>query len=183
VKVPTATVYVVRHRKRRPNEDPPGTVSFDAMRVSHGSVEPIALSRLESTVVPLVDYFAEIEEALRSMHGPCLLVFAERQFIGRVERTDKGPLWLSAYWVHGGRVDSSRRWYLRYLVDDPQRHTKDLYSLTDCIHLVEHPDRPSHCPMFQGTYFDSDINFDVDPDVVLAALAKGTKRIVVGPRK
>jgi hypothetical protein len=174
-----ATVLEVRHRKR-PKEDPPGTVSFDAMRVSHGSVAPIAPSRLESTVVPLVEYSAEIEEALRSMHGPCLYVFAQRHFIGRVERTDKGPLWLSAFWVQGGRVDSARRWYLRYLVDDPQRHTRDMLSLTDCIHLVEHPDRASHCAMFQGTYFDSDINFDVDPALVVAALAKGRKRLTIG---
>jgi hypothetical protein len=152
------------------------------MRVSHSTAAPLAPSRLESTVVPLEEYFAEIEEALRSMHGPCLYVSAERHFIGRVERTDKGPLWLSAFWVQDGRADAARRWYLRYLIDDPQRNTRDLLALTDCIHLVEHPDRPKHCEIFRATYFDSDVNFDIDPALVMAALAKGTKKLVVGPR-
>jgi hypothetical protein len=176
-----ATVKGVRNKRRGPNDGRPGTVPFDAMRLSKEWVEPLAASRLEPTVVPMAEYFSEIEEALRSMHGACLYVFAERQFIGRVESTDRGPLWLSAYWVQGGRVDSVRRWYLQYLLDDPQRHTRDMLTMTDCIHLVEHPERATHCEMFHGTYFDSDINFDVDPTLVIESLKKGTKKLIVGP--
>ena len=150
------------------------------MRVSNELVKPLAMSRLDPTVVPLSEYFSEIEHALRSMHGACLYVFAQHQFIGRVERTDRGPLWLSAYWVHGGRLDTARRWYLQYLVEDPQRHTRGMLTMTDCIHLVEHPERASHCEMFHATYFDSDINFDVDPELVIEALKRGTKKLIVG---
>jgi len=172
----------VRNKKRGPNAGGPGTVPFDAMRLSKESVEPLAPSRLEPTVVPMVEYLSEIEAALRSMHGARLYVFAEGQFIGRVEGTDRGPLWLSAYWVQSGRIDSGRRWYLQYLLDDPQRHTRDMLTMTDCIHLVEHPQRAAHCEMFHGTYFDSDSNFDVDPTLVIEALTKGTKKLIVGRR-
>ena len=130
----------------------------------------------------MAEYFSEIEAALRSMHGACLYVFAEGQFIGRVERTDRGPLWLSAYWVQGLRVQSARRWYLQYLLDDPQRYTRDMLTMTDCIHLVEHPLRAMHCEMFHATYFETDVNFDVDPTVVIDSLAKGTKKLIVGRR-
>ena len=169
----------VRNRKRGPDDGRPDTVPFDAIRLLKESVEPLATSRPEPTIVPMAEYFSEIEEALRSMHGACLYVFANRQFIGRVERTDRGPLWLSAYWVQGGRADASRRWYLQYLLDDPQRHTRDMRTMTDCIHLVEHPQRAAHCETFHGTYFDSDINFDVDPTLVIESLRKGTKKLIV----
>jgi hypothetical protein len=125
------------------------------------------------------EYFTAIEEALRSMQGACLYVFAERQFIGRVETTARGPLWLSAYWARGNLADPVRRWYLQYLLDDPKKYTRDMLTMTHCIHLVEHPDRAAFCSMFYGTYFDSDINFEVDPSLVVDSLRKGTKKLIV----
>jgi len=178
----TGTVEGVRNKKRGPNDGRRETTSFDAMRLSKDSVEPLAASRLEPTIVPMAEYFSEIEVALRSMHGARLYVFADGQFIGRVEGTDRGPLWLSAYWVQGGTVDSGRRWYLQYLLDDPQRHTRDTRTMTDCIHLVEHPLRAAHCEMFRGTYFDSDVNFDVDPTLVIESLTNGRKKLIVSRR-
>jgi len=169
----------VRKKKRWPHDGPPGLVTIEMMPLSNESVEPLGTVRVESTVVPMTGYYTEIEEALRSMHGILLYVFAERQFIGRVESTDRGPLWLSAYWVRDARVDSVRQWYLQYLLDDPHRYTRDMLAMTHCIHLVEHPERATLCEMFYGTYFDSDINFDVDPLLVIDSLKKGRKKLIV----
>jgi hypothetical protein len=170
----------MRRKNRRPPLKEGDMVSVEAMRLSNEPFDASGLSRVESTVVPMTEYFTAIEEALRSMEGPCLFVFAERHFIGRVETTSRGPLWLSAYWDRGGRADPVRQWYLKYLVDDPKQYMRGLLTLTHCIHLIEHPDRADICSMFYGTYFDSDVNFEVDPSVVLAAVKKGTKKLIVG---
>ena len=154
-------------------------VSIEAMRLSNEPFEASAMSGIESTIVPMTEYYTAIEAALRSMHGACLYVFAERQFIGRVETTDRGPLWLSAYWVRGARADPVRQWYLQYLLDDPQQCTRDMLTMTHCIHLIEHPDRANFCTMFYGTYFDSNINFEVDPSLVVDSLKNGTKKLIV----
>ena len=169
----------MRKKRRRAAESEGGILSIESMRLSNEPFEPSGMWRPESTVVPMTEYFTAIEEALRSMQGACLYVFAERQFIGRVETTAKGPLWLSAYWARDARADPVRRWYLQYLLDDPKKYTRDMLTMTHCIHLVEHPDRASFCSMFYGTYFDSDINFEVDPSLVVDSLMKGTKKLIV----
>ena len=169
----------MRKKRRRAAENEGGTLSIESMRLSNEPFETSGVWRPESTIVPMAEYFTAIEEALRSMQGACLYVFAERQFIGRVETTAKGPLWLSAYWVRGNLADPVRRWYLQYLLDDPQKYTRDMLTMTHCIHLVEHPDRASFCTMFYGTYFDSDINFEVDPSSVVDSLKQGTKKLIV----
>ena len=169
----------MRKKNRRPPEIASGMVSIEAMRLSNEPFDASALPRIESTVVLMTEYFTAIEEALRSMEGACLYVFAERHFIGRVERTAKGPLWLSAYWDRAGRADPVRQWYLQYLLDDPKQYMRGLLTMTHCIHLVEHPDRDEICPMFYGTYFDSDVNFEVDPSRVRDALKKGAKKLIV----
>ena len=169
----------MRKKRRRAAESEGGILSIESMRLSNEPFEAMAVWRPESTVVPMDEYFTAIEEALRSMQGACLYVFAERQFIGRVEATAKGPLWLSAYWARGNIADPVRRWYLQYLLDDPQKYTRDMLTMTHCIHLVEHPDRAGCCSMFYGTYFDSNVNYEVDPALVVDALKTGKKKLIV----
>jgi hypothetical protein len=167
-------------RKRQPPENLPWTLPHDeAMRLSDDKLESLGIPRLESTVVPMSGYLAAVEDALRSMHGACLNVGAEGKFIGRVETTDQGPLWLSAYWVQGARSDPIRQWYLQYVVTNPRYYVRDMLTMTPCIHLIDHPDRPAICEMFYGTYFESDTNFEIDPSLVKEHLKKGTKKLVV----
>jgi hypothetical protein len=167
-----------KKRKRPPPENLPWTLPHDeAIRVSHDNLDRLGIPRLESTVIPMSGYLAAVEEALRSMHGACLHVGAERKFIGRVETTDSGPLWLSAYWVQGQRADPMRQWYLQYVIDDPRHYMRGMLTMTPCIHLIDHPDRPAICEMFYGAHFESDTNFEVAPSLLKEHLKKGTKKL------
>jgi hypothetical protein len=167
-------------RRRQPPENLPWTLPHDeAMGLSDDRLDGSGIARLESTVLPMSGYLASVEDALRSMHGACLNVGAEGKFIGRVETTDEGPLWLSAYWVQGARADPIRQWYLQYVITNPRHYMRDMLTMTPCIHLIDHPDRPAICDMFYGSYFESDATFEVAPSLLKEHLDKGTKKLVV----
>jgi hypothetical protein len=170
----------VSKKNRRQPENLPWTLPHDqAMQLSNDRPDRLGIPSHESTVVPMSGYVAAIEDALRSMHGACLHVGAEGKFIGRVESTDQGPLWLSAYWLQGARADAKRQWYLRYVITNPRYYTRDMLTMTPCIHLLEHPDRSAVCDLFYGAYYESDINFEVAPALISEHLQRGTKKLFV----